>query len=172
MADSRPTLAVCFVCLGNICRSPTAEAVMRARVKEAGLAQRVHVESAGTGSWHLGEPADRRARAAARDRGITIDGCAQQFSVDDFSRFDVILSMDDRVLAALQAMARTPEERARVHNFRAFDADSPSDAAVPDPYYGGAQGFEQVFDICDAGCRGLLAHLQARLAAADAPAAR
>jgi protein-tyrosine phosphatase len=110
--------------------------------------------------------------ASGRGRGVTLEGCAQQFAVEDFARFDFVLAMDARVLRHLQQLARTPEERSRVHNFRAFDAASPRDAEVPDPYYGGPDGFEQVFEICDAGCRGLLEHLKARLAAADAAPAR
>jgi protein-tyrosine phosphatase len=140
---------------------------MKRLVAEAGLDARIHVESAGTGTWHLDEPADPRARAAASARGVTLDGRAQQFSVDDFARFDYVLSMDERVLTTLQKLARTAGERQRVHNFRAFDPDSPSNAAVPDPYYGGADGFEQVYDICEAGCRGLLARLQQELGAPD-----
>jgi protein-tyrosine phosphatase len=159
-APSDRSLAVCFVCLGNICRSPTAEGVMKRLVSDAGLQARIRVESAGSGSWHLDEPADPRARAAARARGVALDGRARQFFADDFARFDYVLSMDERVLKTLHALARTPDERARVHNFRSFDPDSPSDAPVPDPYYGGADGFEHVFDLCEAACRGLLAQLR------------
>jgi protein-tyrosine phosphatase len=133
---------------------------MKRLVKDAGLEARIRVASAGTGSWHLDEPADARARAAAHARGVVLDGRAQQFAADDFARFDYILSMDQRVLRTLRALARNDEERARVHNFRVFDAESASDAEVPDPYYGGADGFEQVFDICEAGCRGLLEQLR------------
>jgi protein-tyrosine phosphatase len=157
------TVAVCFVCLGNICRSPTAEGIFKAMVRDAGLGDRVVVESRGTGDWHTGEPADTRARAAAKARGIVLDGVACRFDRREFARFDYVLSMDTRVLAELRRLARTDDERARVHNFRAFDPASPPDAAVPDPYYGGEDGFEEVFDICEAGCRGLLAHLRERL---------
>jgi protein-tyrosine phosphatase len=157
------TVAVCFVCLGNICRSPTAEGIFMAMVQGAGLGVRVSVESRGPGDWHTGEPADARARAAAKRRGVGLDGTASRFDRDDFARFDYILSMDTRVLASLRNMARTDDERARVHNFRSFDPDSMPDAPVPDPYYGGADGFDAVFDICEAGCRGLLAHVRAAL---------
>jgi protein-tyrosine phosphatase len=155
--------AVCFVCLGNICRSPTAEGIFKALVREAGLEDRIEIASMGTGDWHTGEPADARARATATRRGVTLDGVARRFDRRDFARFDYVLSMDTRVLAALRDLARTDDERARLHNFRAFDPASPPDAAVPDPYYGGADGFEDVYDICEAGCRGLLAHVQAEL---------
>jgi protein-tyrosine phosphatase len=161
--SSPDSVAVCFVCLGNICRSPTAEGIFRKLVRDAGLEHRIAVESRGTGDWHTGEPADARARAAARRRGVLLDGTASRFDRDDFARFAYILSMDTRVLESLQRMARTEDERARVHNFRSFDPDSPPDAPVPDPYYGGADGFDQVFDICEAGCRGLLAHVRAAL---------
>lgn len=134
-------------------------------VKAAGLSDRVHIASAGTGTWHLGEPADARARAAALRRGVALDGTARQFSRDDFARFDFVLSMDTSVLATLGRLAATPAERARVHNFRSFDPASPRDAPVPDPYYGGADGFDDVFDICEAGCRGLLEAVRARLGA-------
>jgi protein-tyrosine phosphatase len=157
------TVAVCFVCLGNICRSPTAEGIFKKLVREAGLDDRIAIESRGTGDWHTGEPADARARAAAARRGVTLDGTACRFERADFARFDYILSMDTRVLDTLSRMARTADERERVRNFRAFDPDSSSDAPVPDPYYGGADGFDEVFDICEAGCRGLLVDIRQRL---------
>jgi len=166
MASSDP-VGVCFVCLGNICRSPTAEGIFRKLVREAGLDDRISIESRGTGDWHTGEPADARARAAAKRRGVVLDGVASRFERGDFARFDYILSMDTRVLDTLRRLARTDEERDRVHNFRAFDPDSPPDAPVPDPYYGGADGFDEVFDICEAGCRGLLAEVRGRLEAAS-----
>jgi protein-tyrosine phosphatase len=164
---SNGAVAVCFVCLGNICRSPTAEGIFRKLVGDAGLEDRIAVESRGTGDWHTGEPADARARAAAKRRGVTLDGVACRFERDDFARFDFILSMDTRVLDTLRRLARSDAERDRVHNFRAFDPASPPDAPVPDPYYGGADGFDEVFDICEAGCRGLLAEVRVRLEAAS-----
>jgi protein-tyrosine phosphatase len=136
-------------------------------VQEAGLADRIAVESRGTGDWHTGEPADARARAAATRRGVTLDGIACRIDRGDFARFDYILAMDTRVLETLQRLARSDADRARVHNFRAFDRASAPDAPVPDPYYGGADGFDEVFDICEAGCRGLLAHVRERLGAAS-----
>ena len=166
MASNGP-VAVCFVCLGNICRSPTAEGIFRKLVRDAGLDDRIAIESRGTGDWHTGEPADARARAAAKRRGVALDGVASRFERSDFARFDYILSMDPRVLDTLLRLARTDDERDRVHNFRAFDPDAPPDATVPDPYYGGADGFDEVFDICEAGCRGLLAEVRDRLEAAS-----
>ncbi|MEO5820287.1 MAG: low molecular weight protein-tyrosine-phosphatase [Vicinamibacteraceae bacterium] len=163
---STVAVAVCFVCLGNICRSPTAEGIFKKLVRDAGLEDRIAIESRGTGDWHTGEPADGRARAAATRRGVILDGTACRFERVDFARIDYILSMDTRVLDTLRRMARTDDERDRVHNFRAFDADSLPDAAVPDPYYGGADGFDEVFNICEAGCRGLLAQVRERLGVA------
>lgn len=156
-------LSVCFVCLGNICRSPTAEGVMRALVREAGLASRIAVDSAGTGAWHAGEPADRRSRAAARARGIELTSTARMFVRADFERFDYVLAMDRANLRVLRQLARDPEEHARLHLFRSFDPTAPVDSEVPDPYYGGPEGFDEVLDICERGCRALLAHMRARL---------
>ncbi len=151
---------LCFVCLGNICRSPTAEGIMRAIVRDAGLSARIDVESAGTGSWHLGERPDRRASTTAAARGVSLDSRAQQFMPEDFDRFDYVLVVDERVRSEIQGLARTGAERRKVHLLRAFDPASPAGAAVPDPYYGGQDGFDEVFDICDAACRGLLGHLR------------
>jgi protein-tyrosine phosphatase len=154
---------ISFVCLGNICRSPTAEAVMRHLVKQAGLEDQVFIDSAGTGDWHVGEARDRRSSEVGRRRGMPLTGCARQFRPPDFERFDYVLAMDRANLRVLRQLARDPEEHARLHLFRSFDPTAPMDAEVPDPYYGGPQGFDEVLDICERGCRGLLAHLRARL---------
>jgi protein-tyrosine phosphatase len=153
---------LCFVCLGNICRSPTAEAVMRARVREAGLTDRIRIDSAGTGDWHVGEPADARACAAARARGVELTGTARAFGHADFARFDYVLAMDRSNQRALQQLARSAAERAKIHLFRSFDPTAPAGADVPDPYFGGPGGFDEVLDICERACRGLLEHLRAR----------
>jgi protein-tyrosine phosphatase len=151
---------VCFVCLGNICRSPTAEAVMRHRLAEAGLSDAIEVESAGTGSWHVGDPPDVRAAGAARARGIVMDGRAQQFGPGDFDRFDLVLAMDHENADHLRRIAPGPAEAAKVRLLREFDpAADGADLAVPDPYYGGADGFGTVFAQVDAACRGLIDHL-------------
>jgi low molecular weight protein-tyrosine phosphatase len=152
-------IRLCFVCLGNICRSPTAEGIMRALIAQHGLDQAIVVESAGTGSWHLGERADARARATAEARGITLDRRAQQFASDDFDRFDYVFVADDTVRKALNRIARNDADREKIHLLRSFDPESPEGAGVPDPYYGEQDGFEDVFDICDAACRGLLDRL-------------
>jgi len=148
-----------FVCLGNICRSPTAEAVMRGLLASEGLADRVSVDSAGTGDWHVGEPRDARSTAVGKKRGRPLAGCARQFQPGDFSRFDYVLAMDRKNLRDLQALAPDAVARAKVRLLRSFDPEA-GDDEVPDPYYGGSDGFERVFDICEAACRGLLDHLR------------
>jgi protein-tyrosine phosphatase len=159
MKDGKP-IAVSFVCMGNICRSPTAEAVMRHLVHEAGLEGRIAVESAGTGPWHVGEERDRRSRAMAKRRGMTIAGPARQFEREDFERLDLILALDEDNQRDLVRLAPSNEARAKIRLLRSFEAGAPPGAEVPDPYYGGPEGFELVFDICVAACRGLLEHLR------------
>jgi protein-tyrosine phosphatase len=149
-----------FVCLGNICRSPTAEAVMRHLLREAGLAEKVSVDSAGTGDWHVGEPRDRRSTEVGRRRGMPLTGTARQFQRGDFAHFDYVLAMDRQNLAALHRLAPDDAARAKVHLLRAFEPAANGDDEVPDPYYGGAEGFDRVIDICQSACRGLLAHLR------------
>ena len=155
-AMSTAPVRICFVCLGNICRSPTAEGVMKMLVAEAGLSERIAVESAGTGNYHVGEPADRRSAAAARARGVELTGCARQFVPADFDRFDYIVAMDRRNFGFLKRLARKPEHVARVSLLRAFDPESvkAEQDDVPDPYFD--DNFDEVFDICKAGCSGLL----------------
>jgi len=150
-----------FVCTGNICRSPTSEAVMRGVLRDAGLEDAVEVESAGTGPWHVGKPPDARATAAARERGVTLAGLARQIAPDDFAAFDLILAADAENLADLRAVV-PPGARARIHRLREFDPAAGADLDVPDPYYGADDGFEVVLDHVEAACRGLLATLRAQ----------
>lgn len=152
-----------FVCMGNICRSPTAEAVMRAVVAREGLADEITIDSAGTGSWHVGHPPDRRSTAAARSRGITLDGAARQVTVDDFEDYDLLLAADAENVAALRWMAPDAEAAEKVVLLRAFDPEAVAagDLDVPDPYYGGDQGFEDVLDLIETACEGLLDTLRA-----------
>jgi protein-tyrosine phosphatase len=146
---------VLFVCLGNICRSPTAEGVMRRLVREHGLEDEIEIDSAGTGGWHVGAPPDARATEAARRRGTELSGSARRFDPRrDFDRFDLILAMDAENKRDLLAMAPDEEARAKVRMFRAGDLD------VPDPYYGGADGFEEVLDLAEEAARELLAELR------------
>ena len=133
---------------------------MRTLVAKEGLADVIEVESAGTGTWHLGEKADKRARATAEARGVILDRRAQQFSRTDFDRFDYVLTMDEDIAATLRKLSSSKADHEKVHVLRSFDPASPAGARVPDPYYGGVDGFEEVFDICEAACRGLLAHLR------------
>jgi protein-tyrosine phosphatase len=151
---------VCFVCLGNICRSPTAEAVMRHLVREAGLAGKIAVASAGTGDWHLGEPRDERSRAIGAARGIPLEGVARHFAGADFAHHDHVLAMDRANRDELLELAPSDADKAKVRLLRSFDPSAPRDAEVPDPYYGGASGFEDVFDLCEAACRGLIDDLK------------
>jgi protein-tyrosine phosphatase len=150
---------ICFVCMGNICRSPTAEGVMRHLVAERGLLARFVIESAGTGDWHVGEPADPRSRAAAEGRGYRLDRRAQQFTAASFARFDYVLAADGDNLRHLERIAPDDTSRAKIHLLRDFDPASAKGSDVPDPYYGGSAGFEHVLDVCEAACRGLLGEL-------------
>jgi protein-tyrosine phosphatase len=152
-----------FVCMGNICRSPTAEAVMRAVVAREGLEGEVEIDSAGTGSWHVGDPPDARSTAAAAQRGIVMRGAARQVTEADFDHYDLILAADEQNLATLRGWAPDDEAAAKVHLLREFDpkALAAGDLEVPDPYYGGPDGFEHVLDLVQDACEGLLAHLRA-----------
>ena len=157
---TRARVAVSFVCMGNICRSPTAEAVMRHLVQQAGLDGAIEIDSAGTGSWHVGEARDERSRSVGLRRGMPLTGEARQFRRSDFARFDYVLALDRENLADLVRMAPDATARAKVHLLREFDPASPPQADVPDPYYGSIDGFDLVFDICEAACRGLLDRLR------------
>ncbi len=155
-----------FVCLGNICRSPTAEGAMRGLVREAGLDGTITLDSAGTGGWHVGSAPDTRATAAARARGIDLEGSARQVTREDFERFDLILAMDRSNLRDLRELAPDEPARERVRLLREFDPASAgaSDLDVPDPYYGGPGGFDEVLDLVGAACAGLLAEIRANRA--------
>ena len=154
-----PAVSVCFVCLGNICRSPTAEGVMKALVARAGSSARVHVESAGTAGYHIGKLPDQRSRAAALARGLSLDSRARKFASADFERFDYVLAMDADNLAQLEALAPNAAARAKLRLLSTFDPASPPGSVVPDPYHGGPEDFERVLDLCEAACQGLLEHL-------------
>jgi protein-tyrosine phosphatase len=145
-----------FVCLGNICRSPTAEGVMRALVADAGLEEAIHIDSAGTGSWHVGSAPDGRATDAARARGLVLEGAARQVSPADLEDFDLLLAMDGENARELRALAEDDEQRAKVRLLREFDPESTGNLDVPDPYYGGPGGFDEVLDLVQAACEGLL----------------
>ena len=154
-------MRVLFVCLGNICRSPTAEGMLRHKLAVAGLAERVTIDSCGTGDWHVGKAPDRRATAAAASRGIDLTGLrARQLEALDFERFDYLLAMDHHNLDDLLAM-RPRECDAHVGLF--LDFAGRQGAAVPDPYYGGDDGFDEVLDLVAAAADGLIEALRERL---------
>ena len=133
---------------------------MRHLVREAGLAGKIKVDSAGTGSWHVGEERDRRARAVASRRGMPMTGEARQFSREDFDRFDLVLALDEDNQRDLRRLAGSDEARAKIRLLRSFEPGVAPGSEVPDPYYGGPEGFERVFDICLDACRGLLDYLR------------
>ena len=154
-------MRVLFVCLGNICRSPTAEGVLRHKLREAGLDGRVEVDSAGTGDWHVGKAADLRTRQAAQQRGYDLSALrGRQVKVADFHAFDLILAMDNSNLRDLQQL-RPANAVAEVDLFlRRYQLALDE---VPDPYYGGAAGFEQVLDLIEQACDDLVRELKGRL---------
>lgn len=154
-------MRVLFVCLGNICRSPTAEGVLRHQLQVAGLADQVHVASAGTGDWHVGKAPDARTCRAALSRGYDLSAQrAQQVSAGHFAEYDLVLAMDESNLAHLQAL-RPHAASAELDLFlRRYGAALDE---VPDPYYGGADGFEQVLDLIEAACQELVVEIKGRL---------
>lgn len=151
-------LSVLFVCLGNICRSPLAEGVFLHLVRDEGLSERFEVDSAGTGSWHIGERPDPRSVAVAASHGVVLPGCARQVRPDDFDRFDVIVAMDRENLRNLERMSPNGT-RARLHLLREFDPEGGGDE-VPDPYFGGDHGFENVYRMVHRSCARLLEELR------------
>jgi len=152
---------VCFVCLGNICRSPTAEAIFAHQVAAARLAAQIDIDSAGTAAYHIGDQPDRRATAEAQRHGVAMVSRGRQFRRGDFELFDYVLAMDEANQSDLLDLASTPDQRAKVHRLREWDPRStgPHDLDVPDPYYGGADGFADVFTMVERSCAGLLAHV-------------
>jgi protein-tyrosine phosphatase len=154
---------VCFVCTGNICRSPMAEAVLRRMVSEAGLASQVEVWSAGTGSWHVGDDADPRALTTLRARGYPLTHAAQQWQPADFDRADLVLALDRGHYRDLRRGAPSEEDRAKIKMLRSYDpspAAASGDLDVPDPYYGPVSGFTDVLDLVEASCAGVLAEIR------------
>ncbi|MER6559378.1 low molecular weight protein-tyrosine-phosphatase [Streptomyces sp. NPDC001027] len=167
------TYRVCFVCTGNICRSPMAESVFRARVTDAGLEALVEVDSAGTGDWHEGEGADPRALAVLEGHGYALDHTARRFEPSWFVRLDLVIALDSGHLGALRRLAPTQEDAAKVRLLRSYalpdavrrrGADSSAssgpadgDLDVPDPYYGGRDGFEECLEMVEEASDGLLA---------------
>ena len=151
------TKSLLFVCLGNICRSPAAEGVFLHLLDQRGLNDQFIVDSAGTGGWHVGNPADRRMQAAANKRGIQLPSRARQISLDDLRTFDLVLTMDDANLAAVRSLADEAGSQvtATIQPMLSFSTAF-SETEVPDPYYGGEAGFEHVLDLLEDACSNLL----------------
>ncbi|MEW2525253.1 low molecular weight protein-tyrosine-phosphatase [Streptomyces sp. NPDC047071] len=159
--SSRPAatpFGVCFVCTGNICRSPMAESVFRALVRDAGLEGLVLVDSAGTDGWHEGDAADPRTVAVLASAGFDTTHVARQFREDWFARLDLVVALDRGHERALRRLARTPQDADKVRLLRSFDpsAEAAGDLDVPDPYYGDFVGFEECLKMVEAACEGLL----------------
>jgi protein-tyrosine phosphatase len=151
---------VCFVCLGNICRSPTAEGVFRHLVAEAGLSQAFEIDSAGTAGYHSGDAPDHRARAAGKRAGIAVSGQARQFVAADFARFDYVIAMDFSNKSDLRRIAPSRDAAAKVRLMRSFDPAAAVNAPIPDPYYGDESGFDEVLELCRTACEHLLQEIR------------
>ncbi|OIJ69306.1 low molecular weight protein-tyrosine-phosphatase [Streptomyces mangrovisoli] len=154
------TYRVCFVCTGNICRSPMAESVFRARVAEAGLEDLVEVDSAGTDGWHEGDGADPRTVDVLDERGYAVAHTARRFQPSWFSRLDLVIALDAGHLRALRRIAPTPEDAAKVRLLRSYDPAAGDDLDVPDPYYGGRDGFEECLEMVESASTALLAGIR------------
>ncbi|AJC57204.1 low molecular weight protein-tyrosine-phosphatase [Streptomyces sp. 769] len=159
---------VCFVCTGNICRSPIAESVFRARIAEDGLDGLVEIDSAGTGGWHEGDGADPRTIAVLHAGGYPTAHTARQFRASWFARRDLVVALDVGHLRELRRLAPTPEDAAKVRLLRSYScrtgpASDPADLDVPDPYYGGFAGFEECLEMIETACDGLLEAVRAEV---------
>ncbi len=151
---------ILFVCLGNICRSPSAEAVFKAQVAQAGLSPDFEIDSAGTGAWHVGKPADRRMQQHARKRGYDLTSIARKFDPSvDFDHFDMIIAMDDENVRDLKQLARNEQDQLKISKMTDF-SKLYNYKIVPDPYYGGEEGFELVLDLLEDASEGLLEKLK------------
>lgn len=149
---------IVFVCLGNICRSPTAEGVFQHLVNEQGLQSFFEIDSAGTAAYHVGQPANSKSSAVAASRGVALNSVARKFVSSDLEYYDMVVAMDFSNQADILAMSRSEEAREKVVMLRDFDPD-PDDGQVPDPYYGGMDGFNEVYDIVYRSCSALLSEL-------------
>ncbi len=151
-------IKVLFVCLGNICRSPSGEAVLNAKLEEHGLQDQVEVDSAGTSGYHTGEPADSRMQTHAQKRGYNLSSISRQIRSVDYDDFDFIIAMDQSNYRNLLNMAKTSEHRSKVALMTEFSEKLDGD--VPDPYYGGSMGFERVLDILEDCMEGLIEEIK------------
>lgn len=153
-------ISVLFVCMGNICRSPTAEGVFRHVVKQAGMQDQIKIDSAGTHAYHVGESPDKRSQAKARENGVDLSAQrARKAMAEDFDRFDYIIAMDRSNLEDLKRLASNEEQRQKISLFMDY-ADDWGNSEVPDPYYGGSNGFQEVFDMVTSASEGLLEHIK------------
>lgn len=154
---------ICFVCLGNICRSPLAEGVFQTLINDSGLENQIVIESAGTGHWHVGASPDARMQATAREKGISLTSRAQQIQPGDIRRYDLILAMDQANLEAMQYMCSPEMAEQKIRLFRSFDPQADGDLDVPDPYYGRDDGFEHVFQIVHRTCPPILDYVKSQM---------
>ena len=153
-------MKICFVCQGNIIRSPLAENMFRFLVEERDLAGKYQLDSAGTSAYHIGESPDRRMRQVAAEHGFEYSGQARQFRRGDLDEFDLILVMDGNNHRILHSMAQDSSQTSKIKMMREFDPQGGPDLDVPDPYYGGLEGFEVTFQIVNRSCEGLLEALE------------
>ncbi len=153
-------IRVLFVCLGNICRSPLAAAIFRKTVADAGLTGRFEIDSAGTSGYHDGESPDARAADVAARRGVTLAGTSRRVTREDVARHDYLIVMDRENLDVMEDLVARTDGDPEVHLLREFDPQAAGDLEVPDPYFGGPQGFELVHDLVERSCLGLLDHIR------------
>lgn len=158
-------MKVLFVCLGNICRSPSADGILRKKLAEQGLAEKVTVDSSGTGDWHIGKAPDPRSQDAAAERGYDLSMLrARQVTANDFNEFDYVLAMDESNIANMQAFKPAGAVRTEPELFLQRFGSHPEYTEVPDPYYGAEQGFETVLDLIEAACDNLIQDIKQKLA--------
>jgi protein-tyrosine phosphatase len=153
---------ILFVCLGNIVRSPLAENMFRHLTEQAGVSQKYELDSAGTSSYHVGEPPDKRMQQVAARNGMNISGRSRQLTIEDLDRFDLLVAMDSSNYDHVKRLADGPEQAGKIHLLREWDPKVGQDTGVPDPWYGGIDGFESTFNIVERSCRGLLQALESR----------
>ncbi|MCJ7715318.1 MAG: low molecular weight phosphotyrosine protein phosphatase [Anaerolineales bacterium] len=156
-------MRICFVCQGNIIRSPLAKNILLQLVDKKGIQDKYEVDSAGTIAYHVGDRPDRRMREVAADRGVVYSGRARQFSKDDFERFDLIIAMDKENKRSLLSWAISSDQENKIHMMREFDPQGGANLDVPDPFYGGPDGFITTFEIVNRSCEGLIEELEGEL---------